>query len=105
MTASGIYLRLFGTLFVVGLFFILRHFIKTRIILNGTVLVMHMIVLFLFFTAKFDRLGLSYMSFDIIWWSMAILGVICCYDLNRIKSKLIFWAFPTTFLFVFFYFQ
>lgn len=57
MTISGLYLRVLGTLFVVGLFLIFRYFIKNRTISSSIVLVIHMIVLFLFFTAKFDSLG------------------------------------------------
>lgn len=68
-------------------------------IINIIVLVLHIITLGLFFT---NNLNLSYTLFDIIWWSMTSIGIICCVNLLKEKEKLRFFLVPTTTIFILF---
>ena len=64
---------------------------------DGFIVVLHMVVLTLYFTNSFS---LPYVFFDTIWWTMIGAGIICCINLFKEKSKWLFLLVPSTFIFI-----
>lgn len=63
---------------------------------------LHIIVLVVFFTETFYRMNISYLLFDVIWWSASFLGVVCCIDLLKGQRAILNLIILTTFIFLLF---
>lgn len=98
MSVRDIFIRLFVVLLVATIFFIFHHFSTNKDQLNKAVFLVHIIILFFFFT---NRINIPDIYFVIIWWSMGAIGLICCIDLSKKKSKIIYLLAPTTIFFIF----
>ena len=55
---------------------------------NYWVLFLQTLTLALYFTNTFSRLGVSLFAFEIIFWSMSALGIVCLVDSVRIVTRL-----------------
>lgn len=66
---------------------------------NYMILVLQTITLGLFFTDTFYRMNISIFAFDLIFWSLLALGIVCSVDSSRAISRLSFLNIPMTFIF------
>lgn len=67
---------------------------------NYFVLTLQIITLFLFFTNTFYRMDISLFIFDVLFWSMTLLGIVCLKDSIKAVSRLSFFNIPVTFIFI-----
>lgn len=63
-------------------------------------LIVHILVLGSFLSGILATIDISYLTFDVIWWSALVMGVIGCICAIKTKSKLIYLLFPTTSIFL-----
>lgn len=98
MYALNLLLRLLTAVCIIFLFFKIYNQKNTKkMIINRLVLFSHLLFLVLYFL---NLLNLHYFLFDVIWWSMAGVGIICCMNLFKNRSFISFLLVTTT---IFFY--
>lgn len=94
MYMLNLLLRLFIAVCFIFLFFrIYNQKNMKKVVINRLVLFSHILFLGLYFLSL---LNLHYFLFDVIWWSMAGVGIICCMDLFKNRSFISFLLVPTT---------
>lgn len=79
--------RFITTIGIVFLLLLLKRVINKKY-WQGGILISQSIYLALFFIGALNELSLSYFTFDVIWWSLACLGCINSYLLNKRGHKL-----------------
>lgn len=98
MYALNLLLRLFIAVCFIFLFFRFYNQKNTdRTMINHLVLFSHTLFLGLYFLSLLNS---PYFLFDIIWWSMAGVGIICCVNLFKNRSLMLFLLVPTTIIFL-----
>lgn len=98
MYALNLLLRLLTAVCIIFLFFKVYNQKNTKkMIINRIVLLSHILFLGLYFL---NLLDLHYFLFDVIWWSMAGIGIICCMTLLKNRSFILFLLVPTTIFFL-----
>lgn len=98
MYALSLLLRLFIAVFILFLFFKIYNQKNTnRTMINKFILFSHVLFLGLYLL---NLLSLPYFLFDVILWSMAGVGVICCVNLFKNKSLMLSLLVPTTIVFL-----
>ena len=97
MDINNLLVSFFLTIIILYIFCIFYRQSKKKKLNNGFIVVLHMVVLALYFTNSFS---LPYVFFDTIWWTMTGAGIICCINLFKEKSKWLFLLVPSTFIFI-----
>lgn len=78
-------------------------FIKKRVgnrQFNHFIIVVQLGNLFMYLTDTFYRIAISAFTFDIIFWSLCLLGIVCLIDSISNVSRLAFFNIPVTFIYL-----